>query len=86
MQKQVQQIKTWIDQVRRVDRSMKTSNGILFVDGAEIQEVLVPGLKKILKGMMDMIANHCLLSSEQLITELYDISKVRNCLSDARNM
>eukprot|EP00795_Rhopilema_esculentum_P014239 gene14239-5264_t len=76
IEKQVQQIRTWMDQVEAVEKSMATSNGLLFVDGSNIQDIIVPGLHKIFISMMDMISNNCLLSSEELIAELHETSKV----------
>ena len=62
--------------MQRVDGSVRTSNGILFVDNSHIQELLVPGLEKIFSSLMDMTASHCLLSSEKLIKEFNEISEV----------
>ena len=65
-----------MDQAEAVEKSMATSNGLLFVDGSNIQDIIVPGLHKIFISMMDMISNNCLLSSEELIAELHQTSKV----------
>lgn len=62
--------------MQRIDRSLRTSNGILLVDNSHIQETIVPGLQAILTNLMDMTTSHCLLSSEELIKELNDLSKV----------
>eukprot|EP00794_Sanderia_malayensis_P003656 gene3656-4173_t len=75
IEKQVQQIRTWIDRVEHVDRSFQTSNGLLFVDASGIQDLIVPGLEEILTQLMDMTAQHCLQSSEELINELNKLSK-----------
>ena len=79
MQKQVQQIRNWIEQVHGIETSLRTSNGILFVDCSNIQDIIIPGLQTIFTKLMDMTASHCLLSSEELIKELNDISKVSIC-------
>ena len=54
LQKQVQQIKTWTEQVEHVQHSLTTSNGLLFVDASGIQNFIVPGLEAIFTELMDM--------------------------------
>jgi len=75
IEKQVQQIRNWIDQVQNIQVSVRTSNGLLFVDNSYIQDIIVPGLEKIFSSLMDMTATDCFLTSEKLILDLAEISK-----------
>lgn len=76
MQQQLNQIKSWKEQVMSMSKGFCTENGIFFVDCHGVQLTVLPQLSNIFKQMVQMVGLDVIRLSDEVITDVDKLSKV----------
>ena len=75
-QQQLNQIKTWREQVSSITKSFCTDNGIFFVDCRELQLWIVPKLNNIFKQLVQMVVLDVIRLSDEEVKDVEKLSEV----------
>ena len=75
-QQQLNQIKTWREQVSSITKSFCTDNGIFFVDCHELQLWIVPKLNNIFKQLVQMVVLDVIRLSDEEVKDVEKLSEV----------
>lgn len=76
LQQQLNQIKTWREQVSSITKSFCTENGIFFVDCHEVQQWIIPKLNNIFKQLVQMVVLDVIRLSDEEVKDVEQLSEV----------
>ena len=69
-------LKTWKDNIEKIELSRVSENGILFIDASQVQMKLLPQLEKVFSQIIAILTQKLTSETERLFAELQVYIKV----------
>ncbi|XP_019630284.1 PREDICTED: dynein heavy chain domain-containing protein 1-like [Branchiostoma belcheri] len=75
IEEKLNEIKNWIERLKDVEKSVRTSDGLFEVDCSVLQQDLVPALSNIFKQLIQLVADDAKNLSSNFVEEIKKLSK-----------
>jgi len=69
-------LKTWKDNIEKIELSRVSENGILFIDASQLQMDLLPQLEKVFSQIIGILTQKLASETERLFADLQVYIKV----------